>query len=89
MFYELVRSSSNLQSMAVTAAAIIIAFVVGIGFHEFSHVLVAYLLGDTNRSRYGPVDAQPVAPSRSIRLDDAAAGGFRLGQAGARQSLID
>jgi Zn-dependent protease len=60
MFYELVRSSSNLQSMAVTAAAIIIAFVVGIGFHEFSHVLVAYLLGDTTGRDMGRLTLNPL-----------------------------
>jgi len=60
MFYQLVRSSSDLRSLAVTAVAIIIAFVVGIGFHEFSHVLVAYLLGDTTGKDLGRLTLNPL-----------------------------
>lgn len=60
MFYQLVRSSSDLRSLAVTAVAIIIAFVVGIGFHEFSHVLVAYLLGDSTGKDLGRLTLNPL-----------------------------
>ncbi|HTE87237.1 MAG TPA: site-2 protease family protein [Dehalococcoidia bacterium] len=60
MFFELVRSSGDIQSLAVTAAAIITAFVVGIGFHEFSHVLVAYLLGDTTGRDLGRLTLNPI-----------------------------
>ncbi len=60
MFYQLVRSSSDPRSLAIYAAAIIIAFVVGIGFHEFSHVLVAYLLGDTTGRDMGRLTLNPL-----------------------------
>ena len=60
MFFELVRSSGDLQSLAVTAVAIITAFVVGIGFHEFSHVFVAYLLGDTTGRDLGRLTLNPI-----------------------------
>lgn len=60
MFYQLIRSSGDLRSLAVTATAIIIAFVVGIGFHEFSHVLVAYLLGDTTGRDLGRLTLNPI-----------------------------
>jgi Zn-dependent protease len=60
MFFELVRSSGDLSSLFVTAAAIIIAFVIGIGFHEFSHVFVAYLLGDTTGRDLGRLTLNPL-----------------------------
>jgi Zn-dependent protease len=60
MFFELMRSSSDLSSLFVTAAAIIIAFVIGIGFHEFSHVFIAYLLGDTTGRDLGRLTLNPI-----------------------------
>src|SRR6266567_8897297 len=60
MFFELVRSSGDLQSLAVTAAAIITAFAVGIGFHEFSHVFVANALGDTTGRDLGRLTLNPI-----------------------------
>ncbi len=60
MFFQLVQSSGNLQSLAVTLVAIILAFVVGIGFHEFSHVLVAYLLGDSTGKDRGRLTLNPI-----------------------------
>jgi len=54
------ESSRDLQSLAVTAVAIITAFVVGIGFHEFSHVFVAYLLGDTTGRDLGRLTLNPL-----------------------------
>ncbi len=60
MFFQLVQSSGDLQLLAVTFAAIILAFVVGIGFHEFSHVLVAYLLGDSTGKDRGRLTLNPI-----------------------------
>lgn len=60
MFFDLVRSSANLQSLAATAVAIILAFVVGIGFHEFSHVAVAYMLGDPTGRDMGRLTLNPL-----------------------------
>jgi Zn-dependent protease len=60
MFLQLVRSSGDLQSLAVTLAAIVTAFVVGIGFHEFSHVFVAYMLGDTTGRDLGRLTLNPL-----------------------------
>jgi Zn-dependent protease len=60
MFFRLIESSRDLQSLAVTAVAIITAFVVGIGFHEFSHVFVAYLLGDTTGRDMGRLTLNPL-----------------------------
>ena len=60
MFFQLMQSSGDLRSLAVTAVAIIVAFVVGIGFHEFSHVLVAYLLGDTTGRDLGRLTLNPL-----------------------------
>src|SRR5712692_9071031 len=60
MFFRLMESSRDLQSLAVTAVAIITAFVVGIGFHEFSHVFVAYLLGDTTGRDLGRLTLNPL-----------------------------
>jgi Zn-dependent protease len=60
MFFQLVRSSSDFQSLAVTAAAIITAFVLGIGFHEFSHVYAAYLLGDSTGRDLGRLTLNPL-----------------------------
>ncbi len=71
MFFELVRSSGDLQSLAVTAAAIITAFVVGIGFHEFWNFFLAnvivytvyinVLLGVFNLLPIPPLDGYRVA----------------------------
>ena len=60
MFYQLISSSGDLRSLAVTFIAIIIAFVIGIGFHEFSHVLVAYLLGDPTGRNMGRLTLNPI-----------------------------
>jgi Zn-dependent protease len=60
MFFQLVQSSGDLQSLAVTFVAIILAFVVGIGFHEFSHVLVAFLLGDSTGKDRGRLTLNPI-----------------------------
>jgi Zn-dependent protease len=60
MFFQLMRSSSDFQSLAVTAVAIIVAFVLGIGFHEFSHVYIAYLLGDTTGRDLGRLTLNPI-----------------------------
>ena len=60
MFYQLVSSSGDLRTLAVVFIAIIIAFVVGIGFHEFSHVLVAYLLGDPTGRNMGRLTLNPI-----------------------------
>jgi Zn-dependent protease len=60
MFFQLVRSSGDFQSLAVTAVALIVAFVLGIGFHEFSHVYAAYLLGDTTGRDMGRLTLNPI-----------------------------
>src|ERR1700693_4662842 len=60
MFFQLVQSSGDFQTLAVTFVAIILAFVVGIGFHEFSHVFVAYLLGDTTGKDRGRLTLNPL-----------------------------
>jgi Zn-dependent protease len=60
MFYQLVQSSGSLTSLAVYVTAIVVAFVVGIGFHEFSHVAVAYALGDTTGRDLGRLTLNPL-----------------------------
>lgn len=60
MFYQLVNSSHDLHSLLVYAVAIIIAFVLGIGFHEFSHVAIAYLLGDPTGRDMGRLTLNPI-----------------------------
>jgi Zn-dependent protease len=60
MFYQLVNSSHDLHSLAIYAVAIIVAFVIGIGFHEFSHVAIAYLLGDTTGRDMGRLTLNPI-----------------------------
>lgn len=60
MFFELLRGSGDLRTLAVVAIAIVVAFVVGIAFHEFCHVLIAFMLGDTTGRDLGRLTLNPL-----------------------------
>lgn len=71
MIFYLIRSSGDLRTLFVVAVAIIVAFVVGIGFHEFCHVLAAYALGDPTGRNMGRLTLNPIRhldPFGSIML---------------------
>ncbi|MGI8554528.1 MAG: site-2 protease family protein [Dehalococcoidia bacterium] len=60
MLYQLMRSSADIRTLAVAAVATIVAFVVGIGFHEFCHVWAAYSLGDPTGRNMGRLTLNPL-----------------------------
>lgn len=60
MFFQLIQSSGDLRTLAVVGVALIFAFVLGIGLHEFSHVLIAYLLGDPTGRNMGRLTLNPL-----------------------------
>lgn len=71
MLYQLLSSTRDLRTLAVVFVAIVVAFVLGIGFHEFCHVLVAYLLGDPTGKQMGRLTLNPLRhldPFGSIML---------------------
>lgn len=53
--------SDSPRLLAVFVIALGIAWVFGIGLHEFSHALAAYLQGDTTAERQGRLTVNPIA----------------------------
>src|SRR5215472_43940 len=61
MFFIIDRYSGDLRLLLTVFLAFCIAFIVGIAFHEFSHALTAYLLGDTTAQSQGRLTLNPLA----------------------------
>ena len=68
---------------AITIAAVLVALVVGITFHEFSHAFVADQLGDHRPRALGRVSLNPADHIDPMGALDVRARRLRLGQAGA------
>jgi Zn-dependent protease len=60
MLYQLFSASNDLRTLAVVAVALVLAFVVGIAFHEFCHVLIAFVLGDSTGRDLGRLTLNPL-----------------------------
>jgi len=70
----------NPSAFAAYLAAIVVAFVVGVGFHEFSHAWAANELGDDTAARRGRLTLNPFAHIEPIGLVMFIAIGFGLGK---------
>ncbi|MHB8574395.1 MAG: site-2 protease family protein [Dehalococcoidia bacterium] len=61
MLLQLGRLSHDPRGFFTLFIALVIAFIIGIAFHEFSHALSAYLLGDTTAQSMGRLTLNPIA----------------------------
>lgn len=61
MLIQLARLSNDPKALFTLAVALCVAFVIGIAFHEFSHALTAYLLGDYTAQALGRLTLNPLA----------------------------
>ncbi len=61
MIYEILTSRMPLGDLVVNLTALLIALVLGITVHEFSHALAATWLGDTLPERQGRLSLAPTA----------------------------
>jgi len=71
MLIQLSRLGSNPRALVALLLALCIAFIIGIAFHEFSHAMVAYLLGDNTAQSQGRLTLNPLAhldPAGTILL---------------------
>lgn len=60
MLFGLRYLADDLQTFLILFAALVVAFIVGIGFHEFSHALTAKLQGDDTPERMGRLTLNPI-----------------------------
>jgi Zn-dependent protease len=60
MLFQLGNLSSDPRALLWFVIALAVAFLVGLTFHEFSHALVAYSLGDHTAQRFGRLSLNPV-----------------------------
>ncbi len=60
MLLQLSQLGHDPRALFTILIAFCIAFIVGIGFHEFSHALTAYLLGDTTAQSMGRLTLNPI-----------------------------
>ena len=61
MIWNLDAFSDNPEALVAYLAAFAVAFVTGIGFHEFSHAWAAHELGDDTAARQGRLTLNPFA----------------------------
>jgi Zn-dependent protease len=61
MLLSLSRYGNNPRALITLALAIALALIIGIAFHEFSHALTAFWLGDTTAQSMGRLTLNPLA----------------------------